>query len=144
MQIKFCIIQILLILCIFQKESTAIKCYQCSSKKDEDCTINKVHFKYLKLCPSDYPYCRKAVYVYYFMDSHNDLTMRECAKSRNSQKECYRGRYSRDSYQLVCECVGYGCNRSRRCSPSLAIYFLCTSFAIVNRFITKDANAIFF
>ncbi|XP_029175184.1 uncharacterized protein LOC114943652 [Nylanderia fulva] len=132
MQTRLRVLQILLILCIFhQKEKcTAIKCYQCSSKEDEDCSVNKVHFKYLKLCPSGHPYCRKAVYVYYFMDSHNDLTMRECAKSRN--RECYRGRYSRDSYQLVCECVGYGCNRSRRSSPSLAIYFLCTLLVIVD------------
>lgn len=70
------------------------------------------------------------------MDTHNDLTMRECAKSRNSKmRECYQGRYSRDSYQLVCECVGYGCNRSRRSSPSLAIYFLCTLLVIVDYFI---------
>ncbi|KAM0726834.1 hypothetical protein ACS0PU_006995 [Formica fusca] len=138
MQTRLRVLQILLILCIFQKEEcNAIKCYQCSSKKDEDCTVNKVHFKYLKLCPSGHPYCRKAVYVYYFMDTHNDLTMRECAKSRNSKKECYRGRYSRDSYQLVCECVGYGCNRSRRCSPSLAIYFLCTLPVIVYYFIIR-------
>ncbi|XP_020281793.1 uncharacterized protein LOC109853786 isoform X3 [Pseudomyrmex gracilis] len=36
-----------------------------SSRKDEDCTVNKVHSKYLKLCPSSHLYCRKAVYVYY-------------------------------------------------------------------------------
>lgn len=48
---------------ILKKESTANKCYQCSSKKDVDCTINKVHLKYLKLCPPSHPYCRKAVYA---------------------------------------------------------------------------------
>lgn len=48
---------------MLKEECTAIKCYQCNSKKDEDCTINKVHFKYLKLCPSGHFYCRKAIYV---------------------------------------------------------------------------------
>ncbi|XP_025161353.1 uncharacterized protein LOC105189669 [Harpegnathos saltator] len=142
MHIRPHVLQILLILCIFQngKKCIAIKCYQCSSKKDQDCTLNKVHFKYLKLCPSSHLYCRKAVYVYYFMDSHNGLTMRECAKSRNSQKECYRGRYSRDSYQLICECVGYGCNRSHRCSSSFAVYFLCTLSVMVDYYITRRCD----
>ncbi|XP_011705081.1 PREDICTED: uncharacterized protein LOC105460332 isoform X2 [Wasmannia auropunctata] len=110
-------------------------CFSKSSKKDEDCSINKVHIKYLKLCPSGHLYCRKAVYVYYFMDSYNGLIMRECAKSRNSQKKCYQGRYTRDSYQLICECVGYGCNLSQQCSPNLQIYFLCIVFVITSYFL---------
>jgi hypothetical protein len=71
------------------------------------------------------------------MDSYNDLTTRECAKSRNIQKECYQGRYTRDSYQLICECVGYGCNPSQRCLPNFVTYFLCTIFVIANYFITN-------
>jgi len=76
------------------------------------------------------------------MDSYNDLTMRECAKLRNSQKECYQGRYTRDSYQLICECMGYGCNPSQRYSPNLVIYFLCMVFVIANYFIIRydDSN----
>lgn len=68
------------------------------------------------------------------MDSYNDLILRECAKSQNSQKECYQGRYIRDSYQLVCECTGYGCNSSQQCLPNLVIYFLCIFFVIANYF----------
>lgn len=36
----------------------------------------------------------------YFMNSYNDLILRECAKSRNTQKECYQGHYTQDSYHL--------------------------------------------
>ncbi|XP_018049639.1 PREDICTED: uncharacterized protein LOC108688059 [Atta colombica] len=125
MQIRLYVLRILLVLCVFQREEcVATKCYQCNSKKDEDCSINKVHYKYLKLCPSGHFYCRKAVYMYYFMGSYNSIIMRECAKLRNNQKECYQGRYTRDSYQLICECMGYGCNSSQQCSSNLVIYFL--------------------
>lgn len=71
------------------------------------------------------------------MDSYSDLILRECAKSRNSPKECYQGRYTRDSYQFICECVGYGCNLSQQWLPNLVIYFLCILFVMVNYFITK-------
>nr|KAF7425870.1 hypothetical protein H0235_008308 [Vespula pensylvanica] len=95
------------------------KCYQCNSKKDKDCGLNKVDPKYLKICPMTHPYCRKYVYKYYFTDSREYSTIRECAKWRNAERECYRGRYSADSYQLTCECKGSGCNRSANLKPHL-------------------------
>ncbi|XP_076398384.1 uncharacterized protein LOC105661846 isoform X2 [Megachile rotundata] len=122
MQMKLNTLRILIFLFIFQKESKATNCYQCDSKKDTNCTVDKVDIKYLQMCPESKPFCRKAVYIYYFMDSRQDLTVRECAKWRNADNECYRGRYTRDSYQLVCECKGAGCNRSTRYSSEATIF----------------------
>ncbi|XP_011630958.1 uncharacterized protein LOC105423028 [Pogonomyrmex barbatus] len=68
----------------------------------------------------------------YFMDSYNSITMRECAKSCNNQKKCYQGRYTRDSHQLICECLGYGCNRSQQCSFNSVLYLVCILFVVVN------------
>ncbi|XP_076663119.1 uncharacterized protein LOC143366171 [Andrena cerasifolii] len=126
MRMKLNMLHILLYLLVFQRESRAIKCYQCYSKRDKDCTVNKVDIKYLKHCPPSYAFCRKAVYMYYFTDSQEYITVRECAKWRNADRECYRGRYMRDSYQFVCECKGVGCNRSTRSSSktTILIYIL--------------------
>ncbi|XP_033340990.1 uncharacterized protein LOC117228985 [Megalopta genalis] len=127
MRIKLNTLQVLLFLFIFQADSKAIKCYQCNSRKDDDCTQNKVDIKYLKPCPLSHRYCRKAISIYYFMESREYITVRECARWRNTDKPCYRGRYSRDSYQLVCECYGTGCNRSARhfSNMSIFLYVLC-------------------
>lgn len=61
------------------------------------------------------------------MNSREYIIIRECAKWWNSDKECYRGRYPRDSYQYVCECKNTGCNRSTRFSSKTIIflYILC-------------------
>lgn len=69
----------------------------------------------------------------YFMDSQERVIVRECAKWRNADTECYRGRYSRDSYQLVCECHGVGCNRSARSSlrTTVLLYILCQLVLLV-------------
>lgn len=107
----------------------------------------------MKPCPASQPFCRKAVYICkltnfffqiyhkytinelimlinfldYFMNSREYIIIRECAKWWNSDKECYRGRYPRDSYQYVCECKNTGCNRSTRFSSKTIIflYILC-------------------
>ncbi|KAG6796077.1 uncharacterized protein LOC108001443 [Apis cerana] len=128
MRVNVNALQVLILLFVFQRgESKAIKCYQCNSKKDKDCTINTVDIRYLKPCPASQPFCRKAVYIYYFMNSREYIIIRECAKWWNSDKECYRGRYPRDSYQYVCECKNTGCNRSTRFSSKTIIflYILC-------------------
>ncbi|XP_076752181.1 uncharacterized protein LOC143424167 [Xylocopa sonorina] len=123
MQMKLNAFRVLLLLFVLQREeSRAVKCYQCNSKKDKNCTVNTVDTKYLKPCPLSQPFCRKAVYIYYFMNSRDYLTVRECAKLGNADKECYRGRYAHDSYQLVCECKGAGCNHSTRSSSKTTIY----------------------
>ncbi|XP_076180488.1 uncharacterized protein LOC143153325 [Ptiloglossa arizonensis] len=134
MQIKLNMLRVLLFLFVFQgEESKAIKCFQCNSKKDEDCTINGANIKHLKSCPASQRFCRKVVYIYYFMDSQERVIVRECAKWRNADTECYRGRYSRDSYQLVCECHGVGCNRSARSSlrTTVLLYILCQLVLLV-------------
>ncbi|KAK9310611.1 hypothetical protein QLX08_000154 [Tetragonisca angustula] len=127
MHVKINALQVLLLLFVFQRESKAIRCYQCNSKKDKDCTINSVDIKYLKPCLASQPFCRKAVYIYYFMNSRDYTIIRECAKFGNANKECYRGRYPRDSYQLVCECKSTGCNRSTTFSSETftILYILC-------------------
>ncbi|XP_026667613.1 uncharacterized protein LOC108622899 [Ceratina calcarata] len=122
MRIKVNALRVLLLLFVFEKESeAATKCYQCNSKKDKDCTVNMVDARYLKACPSSQPFCRKAVYIYYFMNTRDYFVVRECAKWRNADRECYRGRYVRDSYQFVCECEGAGCNQSTRFSSKITI-----------------------
>ncbi|XP_017758456.1 PREDICTED: uncharacterized protein LOC108549548 [Eufriesea mexicana] len=124
-------LRVLLFLSVFQRESKAMKCYQCNSGKDTDCTVSTVDARYLKSCPPSQPFCRKAVYIYYFMNSRDYLTVRECTKWRNVDKECYRGRYTRDSYQLVCECKGAGCNQSTRFSSTTTIFlFVLCQFII--------------
>ncbi|XP_076639405.1 uncharacterized protein LOC143351601 [Colletes latitarsis] len=131
MQMKRNILRILLFLFVFQGEETrAIECYQCNSKEDEDCTESGVDIKYLKPCPPSHKFCRKAVYIYYFTDPQEHISVCECAKWRNAEQDCYRGRYTRDSYQLVCECHGVGCNRSARSSSRTTI-FLCILCQIV-------------
>ncbi|XP_078039594.1 uncharacterized protein LOC144471434 [Augochlora pura] len=130
MRIKLNTLQVLLFLFVFQADSKAIKCYQCNSRKDDDCTQNKVDIKYLKTCPPSQRYCRKVVSIYYFMESREYITIRECARWRNDEKPCYRGRYSRDSYQLVCECYGAGCNRSASHFSNMSI-FICVLCQLV-------------
>ncbi|XP_043500911.1 uncharacterized protein LOC122523304 [Polistes fuscatus] len=114
MRIRLNRFHIILVLLFLPKEYRCNKCYQCNSKKDKDCTFNKVDPKYLKPCPMTHPYCRKYVYKYYFTNSKEYSTTRECAKWRNAERECYRGRYPDDSYQLTCECKGFACNRATR------------------------------
>lgn len=78
----------------------------------------------------------------YFMNSrNNDLTIRECAKLYNSQQnECHRGRYNRDSYQFVCECMGHGCNRSLQQSvPAPAAFMSCFLLLIAVFYYQSDS-----
>ncbi|XP_017789810.1 PREDICTED: uncharacterized protein LOC108572127 [Habropoda laboriosa] len=128
MRIKVNVLRVLLFLFVFQREEAkAAKCYQCNSKIDKDCTVNMVDIKYLKPCPTSHPFCRKAVYIYYFMNSREYITVRECVKWRNADNKCYKGRYIQDSYQLVCECKGAGCNHAVKFSSQTAIllYVFC-------------------
>ncbi|CAK9810978.1 hypothetical protein ANTPLA_LOCUS6752 [Anthophora plagiata] len=123
MRTKLYVLRILLLLFVFQREeSRATSCYQCNSKKDKDCIVNMVDIKYLKPCSSSQSFCRKAVYIYYFMDSREYVTIRECVKWQNAEDKCYKGRYVRDSYQLVCECEGAGCNRAVKFSSQTGIF----------------------
>ncbi|XP_043590952.1 uncharacterized protein LOC122571368 [Bombus pyrosoma] len=128
MHVKVNGLHVLLLLFVFQREeSKAITCYQCNSKRDPDCTINTADIRYLKPCSSSQAFCRKAVYIYYFMNSHEYIIIRECAKWGSADNECYRGRYPRDSYQFVCECKSTGCNRSTTFSSmtTIVLYVLC-------------------
>ncbi|XP_035732974.1 uncharacterized protein LOC118446429 [Vespa mandarinia] len=131
MRIRLNTFYIILVLLFFPKEYRGNKCYQCNSKKDKDCELDKVDPKYLKTCPMTHPYCRKYVYKYYFTDSREYSTIRECAKWRNAERECYRGRYSADSYQLICECNGSGCNRSANLKPHLCYLHILSQFLVL-------------
>ncbi|XP_015591684.1 uncharacterized protein LOC107266079 [Cephus cinctus] len=107
------LLRILLILLIFHKKaSRGIECYQCRSDKNDECTRDNADIKYLQNCPDSCNYCRKSTNQYYFTDSSELIVIRECAKLWTEGKECYRGRYTRDSFQYICECRGSGCNRS--------------------------------
>lgn len=77
----------------------------------------------------------------YFTDSREYSTIRECAKWRNAERECYRGRYSADSYQLTCECKGSGCNRSANLKPHLCYLYILSQLLVLlyTYYITFDA-----
>ncbi|KAK2587850.1 hypothetical protein KPH14_003947 [Odynerus spinipes] len=118
MRIRSNALHIVLVLLVLPKEYRGIKCYQCNSKTDKDCSLSNVDPKYLKPCSTTHHYCRKYVYKYYFTDSREYSTTRECAKWRNAERECYYGSFPADSYQLTCECEGSGCNRTARSKPT--------------------------
>ncbi|XP_043270380.1 uncharacterized protein [Venturia canescens] len=109
------ILPILLIMSVIQKVCIGINCYQCKSSEDKNCGTKSADRKYLKECPRSHRFCRKLDSIYYFTDSRDYITIRECAMFRTEGQDCYHGRYNRDSYQRVCECGESGCNRS----PSL-------------------------
>ncbi|XP_011314870.1 uncharacterized protein [Fopius arisanus] len=90
-----------------------IQCYQCESLKDDSCTEHEVDPRYLLRCPVTHNYCRKIISAFYFKDSSETFVVRECAIHGSIVEDCYKGKYSKDSYQYVCECKNAeGCNSS--------------------------------
>ncbi|XP_015121759.1 uncharacterized protein LOC107044407 [Diachasma alloeum] len=91
----------------------AIQCYQCDSFKDNNCTEKEVDLRYLQHCPNTHNYCRKIISAFYFKDPRESFVVRECAAHGPKEEACYKGKYSKDSYQYICECKNAeGCNSS--------------------------------
>ncbi|XP_063990269.1 uncharacterized protein LOC135169312 [Diachasmimorpha longicaudata] len=91
----------------------AIQCYQCDNLKDINCTEKEVDPRHLQYCPNTHNYCRKIISMFYFKDPNEPFVVRECAVHGPEENVCYKGKYSKDSYQYICECKNAeGCNSS--------------------------------
>ncbi|XP_034934697.1 uncharacterized protein [Chelonus insularis] len=100
---------------LFNRSCQSMKCYQCNSLLNPNCTEKAVDTKYLQDCSKMHNACRKMSSAYYFKSPTEYVTIRECAFLYKEDNKCYKGANTQTSYQHICECKsGPGCNKSSK------------------------------